>query len=137
MDQLPDDLRSDLSRLYAVEPKHSPAIDQAMMNRAQAHMAGRKRFRLLLRVGGAAAAAVVLAVLLWHPPATRQVAARVEDINRDGVVDIRDAMALQRELNGGQAKGGDVNRDGVTDRRDVDAVAMAAVRLGPGGDNLR
>lgn len=136
MDELPDDLRTDLTRLYAVEPKHSPAIDQAIMNRARAHLAGRKRFRLLLRVGGAAAAAVVLSVVLWNRPSAPQVATRIEDINRDGVVDIRDAMALQRSLNAGPIKSNDVNRDGVTDRRDVDAVAMIAVRMQP-GDSLR
>ena len=137
MDEIPDKLRSELTRLYDGGVRPSPTIDQAILNGARAHLASRRRFRLLLPLGGAAAAAaLVFGVVLWDRLAAKQVAGRVEDINGDGVVDIRDAMALQRGLDKGQIKGGDVNRDGVTDRRDVDAVAMVAVRMKP-GDSLR
>jgi hypothetical protein len=134
-DELPEPLMADLSRLYRADTPPSPAVDQAVLNRARAHLVGRKRLLLLRRVAGAAAAVVLIAAatipfLLQSQPDVRpRVAHRAEDVNADGVVDIRDALALQQELNRGPIKGWDINGDGVTDRRDVDAIAMLAVRL--------
>ena len=128
---IPDSLRDELRSLYPAAHKPSPDVDRLIANRARAHLARRNRLRLLLRVGGAAAAVLVLSLILWIQPA-RQVAASMEDVNADGVVDIRDALALQRFLDAGRAKQRDINHDGVTDRRDVDAIAMIAVRIDGG-----
>jgi hypothetical protein len=128
---LPDPLRAELSRLYRVDASVPPAVDHTILSRARAHLWGFGRRRLLLRTAGAAAAvAATIAIAVWivqpHRPG---VASTAEDVNGDGVVDIRDALTLQRAIDAGSAKGHDVNRDGATDRRDVDAIAMMSVRL--------
>jgi hypothetical protein len=135
-DDFPAPLAADLGRLYRADVTVSPAVDQAILNRARAHVAGRKRTLLLRRVAGAAAAVVlitaaVIPTIRQVNPAARPTAVRpVNDINADGAVDIRDALALQRSLDAGRAAaGGDINADGVVDKRDVDALAMQAVRL--------
>jgi hypothetical protein len=133
-DDLPDPLTADLARLYRVEVPPSPAVDQAILNRARAHLAGRKRTLLLRRVAGAAAAIILVAAALIPMLSTDQgaVAAReaAGDINFDGAVDIRDAMALARRIDDKRTKPAyDYNRDQSIDRRDVDAIAMQAVRL--------
>ena len=141
-DDLPGPLADDLRRLYRADVTPSPLVDQAILNRARAHVAGRKRTGLLLRVAGAAAAVVLITAVLMPPlkqarrsarsPVARQVPVQVSDINADGAVDIRDAMALQRSIDAGRASAHDINGDGVTDKRDVDAIAMSAVRLDRG-----
>ena len=138
--QLPGPLRAELSRVYGVDASASPIVDQKILSRARAHLAGRRRLRLLLEVG-AVAAMILLVIGIAIPVFTRtdhgyvhreRAERQAADVNGDGVVDIRDALALQRALNDGVIKGYDVNRDGVTDRRDVDAVATMAVRLDRG-----
>jgi len=138
-DDLPEPLVDDLRRLYRADLQASPAVDQAILNRARAHVAGRKRtLSLVLQVGAAAAAIVLITAMLLptmqsarrstHRPVARQ----VTDINADGIVDIRDAMALQQSINAGRAATHDITGDGVTDKRDVDAIAMLAVRIDRG-----
>ena len=137
LDDLPDALKGDLTALFRADVKPSPAVDQAILNRARAHFAGRRRSLLLRRAAGAAAAVVLISaallpVLRRGETSTSHVVQRVEDVNGDGRVDIRDALKLQQELNTGLVQGRDVNNDGVTDRRDVDAIAKRAVRLDGG-----
>lgn len=63
------------------------------------------------------------------------------DVNRDGRVNVLDAFALARRIEARPAQNAiarnaeqyDLNGDGAVDRHDVDAIAMAAVRLGQGG----
>ena len=132
---LPDPLRAELSRLYRADANVSPQADQKILNRARAHFARHRRLRLLLlrTVGAAAAVAavVVLSVFIVRPSPPR-LATVSEDVNGDGLVDIRDALALARAIDAGSATAHDVNHDGVTDRRDVDAIALSAVRLDKG-----
>ena len=134
-DSLPDPLATDLARLYRADVQPSPAVDQAILNRARAHVAGRKRTLLLRRVAGAAAAAILITAAVIptiqraRHPERPAVVRHVNDINADGAVDIRDALALQQSINAGRASAHDVNGDGVTDKRDVDAIAMSAVQL--------
>jgi hypothetical protein len=133
--QLPDALVDDLAQLYGADVRANPALDQAFLSRAHAHLAKRRRFIFTRRAGAVAAAVALIAgvlipVLNRLPHRVGPVATRVPaDINADGVVDIRDAFVLQRGLEAGQAARVDLNGDGVTDRRDVDAVAMIAVRM--------
>ena len=120
--------------MYRADVKVPAEIDRAILNRARAHLARRGRFSLLLRVGGAAAAVLVIAASLlpWLNLRNRAVALR-GDLNGDGVVDIRDALLLARDIDSKQTKASDdVNGDKVVDRRDVDAVAMMAVRIDKG-----
>lgn len=63
-----------------------------------------------------------------------------EDFDLDGVVDIRDALAMAVVLEQGPwSMGGewDLNHDGVIDADDVDVVAMAAVSLERHGEVVR
>ncbi len=77
---------------------------------------------------------VAVGVLVWlggHPRS----AARPEDLNGDGVVDMLDAFALARELQHDPASHPqlDLDGDGKVDERDVQALAARAVRLEQGG----
>jgi hypothetical protein len=139
--RLPDPLRSDLSDLYRADVSSSPPIDQAVLNRARAHLAGRKRLLLLRRVAGAAAAVLLIAAVTI-PLLNRtdrhsrpHVAQRAGDVNADGVVDVRDALLVARGIDAkqtGWSSIADVNGDKTVDRRDVDAIAEIAVRLDQG-----
>jgi len=53
------------------------------------------------------------------------------DMNGDGVVDIVDALVLEKAV--ARHAGRDVNGDGVADQKDVDRIAMSAVNLRKGG----
>jgi len=66
--------------------------------------------------------------LLRYEPATNHPLA---DLNRDGQVDILDALALARQIERGARldRDLDLNGDGQIDRRDADALAMRAVRI--------
>ena len=84
-------------------------------------------------MGVAGMATIVAAgVLVWLAvqPGT---AARPEDLNADGRVDMLDAFALARELQQDRTPGPqiDLNRDGMVDERDVEMLAARAVRLDP------
>lgn len=126
--RLPDSLIGELSRLYRVDVPVSPEVDRAIVNRARAHLARGRRMRWVAWGAGVAASiAVATSVLLYTTQPRRMYLAN--DLNRDGVVNILDAMALQRGLDDGSNERHDTNGDGVTDRRDVDAIAMAAVQL--------
>jgi len=137
-DDFPDALAADLGRLYRADVTASPAVDQAILNRARAHVAGRKRTLLLRRVAGAAAAVILITAAVIptisrnRPPRAPVARQLIYDLNADGAVDIRDALALQRSIDAGRAGAHDMNGDGVVDKRDVDAIAMIAVRLDKG-----
>jgi hypothetical protein len=135
-DDLPDALAADLARIYRADVRPSPAADQAVLNRARAHFAGRKRVLLLRRVAGAAAAVILIAAVLipaFHRTDHGMAIGGQEtrgDLNVDGTVDIRDALALARRIEAKSTKPtNDYNGDRIVDRRDVDALAMMAVRL--------
>jgi hypothetical protein len=127
------------------DPVQIEAMDRAVLAVTVERAAAVRRRRLALRVGGwgalAAAAGLALAVLVWSPgrrgassgPGSVPIAAGAMDINADGVVDILDALALSRMLREGAAAAApwDITGDGVVDGRDVDALAAAAVLLGP------
>ena len=138
-EDLPDPLVEDLRGLYRADVRASPAVDQAILNRARAHLAGRKRTLLLRRVAGAAAAVILITAAVIptiqrtrHPARPAVARQQASDVNADGAIDIRDAMALQQSINAGRATPHDITGDGVTDKRDVDAIAMLAVRLDRG-----
>jgi len=63
-------------------------------------------------------------------PAAKAAFAR-EDVNRDNTVDILDAFALARQIEGAQVVPAayDFNNDGAIDRADVDWVARVSVKL--------
>jgi hypothetical protein len=55
----------------------------------------------------------------------------VEDIDGNGVVDIRDALCLARKVDSRAEleRRWDINQDGIINRADADSVAMVAVNL--------
>jgi len=98
-------------------------------------------------VPATAAAAILVGISIWWfnasptartapegRPQALAVARPVEDIDRNGTVDILDAFTLARHIEAGRPadRMWDFNGDGLVDRRDVDTVALAAVRLSKG-----
>jgi len=141
-DRLAADLKGAMEAPVEV-PSH---IDEEMRSLAQSSAA-----RVVLRrtarwrwtwTAVAAAAAVLLVVGLWHtqdratrrsatPPAP---AARLEDIDGSGAVDILDAFLLARRIERRTAADSrwDLNGDGKVTQADVDRIALIAVSLGRG-----
>jgi hypothetical protein len=116
-----------------------PTLDEAILKEARRHFEGEPQrkataprlyfyWRWLL---GGALAVLALCLILFAPFArkTGAVAAR-EDINGDGRVDILDALALAKAVEGkNNNERFDQNGDRRVDDSDVRAVALAAVRL--------
>jgi hypothetical protein len=139
--------RDDLASLFGRAPMVPRAVDDAILNRARAHLltrAAARRRRRLPWVGAAAAvAAACVALLVWINTSVQSrshgSAALAGDVDHNGRVDIVDAMLLAREIEANQPArraSEDVNHDGVVDRRDVESIAMAAVKL-DGGSVVR
>lgn len=148
----------DLGKLFAPDRLIPSDIDRAVAEAARRHFARpqRRLWWLKWTVPATAAAAIALACLWWAyqsatpsgaPMAVSQLAeerATIEgqaeagaaqaDIDGNGKVDILDAFALARHIEGKQPadRTWDFNGDGLIDRRDVDTVALAAVRLNKG-----
>ena len=157
----PEQFRAALARTQSRRVVVPPTLDEAVMRAAREHLksasnkapdrprpavAAHSLWEELcagiaaLRGGRhlAAFAAVMVTMvaagsLVWltvHPRA----AARLEDLNGDGQVDMLDAFALAREIQQGQTPHSqlDLNGDGVVDERDVQVLAARAVRLEKG-----
>ena len=139
---VPPRLADDLAGIYGEAPHVPPSVDRSILTTARDEIV-RRRARHIRWAGLSAVAAgvaILVGVSVWTirksspAPGRPAIAVRAEDVNADGVVDIRDALRLANHL---RAAGGapatdagrDVTGDGVVDRRDVDAIAMAAVRL--------
>ena len=140
----PERLIDDLSALYGAHVSTPPHIDAAMQALVQQKFTLNRRRRMAVRLAGvsAAAAAVALVVLLSPPadmPETAPLAgtsaistaAPREDVDGNSRVDILDAFALARLIQGPADVSGewDISGDGRVDRADVDLIAAAAVRL--------
>ena len=134
-DSLDEPLRRDLCSLYqshTVIPSH---VNDAILNRAHARLAGMHRTPRMrkLRWAGAAVAAAAC-VLLFGRVAFRSPFAP-EDIDGNRRVDIVDALKLAHQVQSG--KGRDLNGDGVIDQRDVETIAVAVVRLDASGGGVQ
>jgi hypothetical protein len=147
-------LRQALAELHARTPAVPPEVDAEVLCRARRHLlqavSGRQSSRPSptaweeLRAGlglwlGArhwarAGVVIVAGALVWFAVHARR-PGLVEDLNRDGVVDMLDAFALARQLEQGQAPRPqwDLNGDGTVNGLDVQALATQAVRLDQGG----
>jgi dockerin type I repeat protein len=105
-----------------------PELDAVILAKAKANLArGRKR-TIIPWLAAAAAVAIAAIVMLKPMPKVR------EDVNRDGRVDIRDALLLARKVSAGQAVGvnWDLNGDGKVDEADAALIAAQAVKLAKG-----
>lgn len=122
-----------------------PRVDCAVLEAARRHLSGREErpafwFRRWLFWPGIATACALLGWLTHHAvrpfaPSTAPGAFALEDINRDGRVDILDAFALARQVRLGSEHEVtlDFNGDGVVDERDAEWLAARAVVLEKGG----
>ncbi len=139
---VPSGLASDVRSWSGVGRSSVPAhVDIEVLTIARKTAMRRVWQRRMLLAGPlAAAAGLALAVWMWPGMHSAQrsgpiaqserVVGPAGDVNGDGTVDMRDALALaQRIQRGGTATSDDQNSDGVIDSADVDAVAMVAVRL--------
>lgn len=136
-----------------------PSVDESIMAEARKHLGpapARKKPSNIIAWSGwgvALAASVVLVASLAlrsrqslenvqsesTPAPAAQIASaspvfKREDINQDQSVDILDAFALARRLEGGGAiqTKMDFNNDGVIDKSDVDWIARASVKIEKG-----
>ena len=132
--ELPPRLAEAVARAYGTVPAVPASVDAAILADARSGFHRRRRFALAGRWVGASAAAaaaiVIVALNLRHDRAAPPAVAG--DVDRNGSVNILDAFALAKKIQGPRgavAPWEDVNRDGVLDQRDVDQVAQQAVRL--------
>ena len=144
---------ADLNTLFKPHFSVPPEIDRAVMDQAHRHFVRRDwHRRLFSRVGlwriAAAAAVIIFAFSLNltqkpGPSTSRSVLVEAEavDIDRNGRVDILDALKLARHIESAdrsktnlslRKQGWDINGDGLVNRNDVDLVASSAVRLDKG-----
>lgn len=129
LDQLAEALRKAEERRTLFVP---PALDQTILKQAREHLTAEPRGRPFgfwnWFALSTATALIVLMSFLFPRVKTPSVARA--DINRDGQVDILDAMALAKSLENSTATPTfDQNDDGKLDDADIRAVALAAVRI--------
>lgn len=133
----------DLKALFSPNSSVPGRVDRAIAEAARTHLTrpARKLWWLKWTVPATAAAVIALACVLWtgqgpapHPMADIVASAPATDIDRNGKVDILDALKLARHVESAPSadRAWDINGDGAVDNLDVDAVAFAAVRLDKG-----
>ncbi len=137
-DGIPEKLAGDLRRAFGPVPSVPSGFDERVLAAAGRRLRRRTMHRgvgLRLSAGGAIAAMVALSTLVWFAPgakAPRMVAqAGPGDVNRDGVVNVLDAMALALAVQHGGAGGVDLNADNTIDDADVALLAAEIVSLTP------
>ena len=136
--RLPGQLVEDLNRLFDPPTEIPQTIHTLIADQAWHRCETIRTRRRIRRWGQVGAVAALVLFLVWFGDAPRRsslspavTAAGIEDIDRDGRVNILDAFALAREIDRGTSlsRNWDVNRDGMVDRADVDEIAAAAVSL--------
>ena len=143
-DSLPPRLREAFAVMRDERPSVPAEVDAVILADARAGYARRHRMgRWLGRIGMAAAAAAALGLTIHlatskpiSTPKAMTVAKAVDgDINGDGKLDIVDALAIARAVQGGTATAAmDVNHDGAVDEKDADTLGHRAVRVDGGGE---
>lgn len=135
-------LAQGLKTLYAARVQPAAEVDESLRVEIRNHFARtaaspRRHWRTL---PWAIAAVILISVTSWliwpgyQPPKHAPlIAHQPSDIDRNGRIDILDALQLAEILDGGLASSAafayDINKDGTFDQRDVDFIAMEAVRL--------
>ncbi|HEX4796463.1 MAG TPA: dockerin type I domain-containing protein [Humisphaera sp.] len=133
--QLPAQLHSDLRRLSEGTIPVPSHIDSAILGDAKSGWLRRMRFRPIQRwmlVGGSIAAALLIAwgvTSMVHRTPSQM--AQLGDVNRDGRIDILDALVVAQAIKSGGKldPAWDINHDGVVDQKDVDWIAATAVNV--------
>ncbi len=144
--ELPGDLGADVRALFRVPEGVPGRVDAHVRAAAGGVRPVRRSGRTVLMRACAIAASIALVgavsvvfLRMQSQPRGVQFSAGagflIEDVDRSGRVDIVDAFVLRTSLQKGTPvdHAFDVTGDGSVDGSDVDAVAMAAVRLGRPG----
>jgi hypothetical protein len=123
---VPEALSRDLRAAFGTVQALPPGFDDRVLGAATARLAARRNRRTLglrLSAGAGIAAAIALSAAVWMTPvgpSPRGMGiADADDVNRDGVVNVLDAMALALAL----------KRAGAEDDSDVRRVMARIVRL--------
>jgi hypothetical protein len=130
---LPPQLTQALREAYTHGPIIPAAVEDSILAQAHEKFTRRRRLRLMARWGtglaAGLAATIVLVVWLHHPKPAQNFAKG--DINRDGQVNMIDALVLAKHLATHEKSDQtwDINGDGRIDQKDVDAIAAASVSL--------
>lgn len=136
--RLPGPLVEDLNRLFDPPTEIPQKVNSLIADQAWRRCETIRTHRRIRRWGQVGAVAALIVFLVWFRDVPRRsslssavTAAGIEDVDRNGQVNILDAFALAREIDGGRSlsQNWDVNRDGMVDRADVDEIAAAAVSL--------
>jgi hypothetical protein len=129
LDQLAESLRKAEERRNIFVP---PALDREIIKQAREQLSGEPKGRPFgfWNWFALSAATALIAAMIFLLPRIKTPAIAREDINRDGQVDILDAMALAKSLENPSANAAyDQNGDGKLNEADVRAVALVAVRM--------
>ena len=127
--------RAELEELRKLESVRGPEIEvPSAVDRAVLDMGAKQLRRPRVFWFPLAAAAAVLAVsipFLTQTSPREDMAARPEDIDKSGTVDILDAYVLASRIESGEQlePGWDLNKDGVVDEEDVEIIARESVSL--------
>ena len=100
-------------------------VDAAILTKTKANLSRRRKPTIVPWLAAAAAMMIAAFLMLSRTPKAR------EDVNRDGRVDVRDALMLARKVSAGQPLRGDwdLNHDGRVDQNDAAVIASQAVKL--------
>jgi hypothetical protein len=130
-DQIPERLITALREMDQGRVFVPPERDAALLAKAKAQLAHRRKRQFIPWLAAAAALVIAAFVLFTDRGSVSRSASKREDVNHDGIVDIRDAMLLARKISEGRAQGSvwDLNQDGRVDQGDVAALAALAVKL--------
>ncbi|MDX1565165.1 MAG: dockerin type I domain-containing protein [Phycisphaeraceae bacterium] len=139
---LPEPLIEDLKKLHEPPVHLEASVDRRILNEAGRVLSDSDWRPTGFRVRRWAAAAAAVAatgvgLATWllvnrtgPPPAPAVAAAGIEDLDRNGRIDMLDAFALARRLESApEPTAPDLNGDGRVDRLDLDVLAARAVRL--------
>ena len=129
LDQLAESLLKAEERRNIFVP---PALDREILTQAREHLTGEPKGRPfgLWNWFALSTATALIALLIFLLPRFKTPAITREDINRDGHVDILDAMALAKSVEASTANPAlDQNGDGQLNEADVRAIALVAVRV--------
>ena len=126
MEKLAEALRKAEERRNIFVP---PAVNGAILKAAREHLTEEPKGRPfgLWNWFALGTATALIALMIFLLPRVKTPVFAREDINRDGQVDILDAMALAKSLDGDPKF--DQNGDGKLNDADVNAVALAAVKV--------
>lgn len=136
---IPPRLGDALRGLYRTPEIGVAPPDESILElcRQRAHLARRRRLVWVTRAGLVAAAGLAVGAFIMLQvagPTPSAPIANARDVNRDGRVDILDALVVAQAVRSGNAAAAwDFSGDGRLNETDVDLIAQEAVRLTPAG----